>query len=93
MRDTPRKDVNWRRERKVGLPSLPHERKALAERYTIDADEAERRVRLAAGQAAVEQSEKLAAEALASAQTAPDVISESAEQSADLPIYRWFGTS
>jgi hypothetical protein len=43
--------VNWRREPKIMLRSLPDERKALAERYTIDAEEADRRRQLAAEQA------------------------------------------
>lgn len=41
-------DVNWRRDSRDALKSLPQERKVLAERYTIDADEAERREQLAA---------------------------------------------
>jgi septal ring factor EnvC (AmiA/AmiB activator) len=44
--------VNWRREAKGELQRLPHERKALAERYTIDTKEAERREQLAAHEAA-----------------------------------------
>jgi len=43
--------MNWRREPKVRLHSLPHERKVLAERYTIDAEEAERRAQSAEEQA------------------------------------------
>ena len=44
--------MNWRREPKLLVKRLPDERKALAERYTIDAEEAERREQLAAEQAA-----------------------------------------
>jgi hypothetical protein len=44
--------VNWRREPKVVVKSLPEERKVLAERYTIDAEEAQRREKLAAESAA-----------------------------------------
>jgi hypothetical protein len=54
-------DVNWRRQSKGKLPNLPHERKALAERYTIDADEADRRAQRAAEEAAAEEAARLAA--------------------------------
>jgi colicin import membrane protein len=41
----------WRRESNSGIQQLPDERKALAERYTIDAEEAQRREQLAADEA------------------------------------------
>jgi hypothetical protein len=138
--------VNWRRETKREVQSLPQERKALAERYTIDADEADRRAQLvaeqaaaedAARQAAAEEAARLAAAADAARKDAsasverelaeharasvsleperqtisalvdpgpaaepsePVVVDASAqeeqlEQTADLPIYRWFGNS
>jgi hypothetical protein len=144
--DTPTSDVNWRRETKGEVQSLPHERKALAERYTIDADEADRRAQLAAEQAAAEEATRQAAaeesarraaaadaarkEASAAVErelaeharasvspepqqhtvsapvdpgppaepSEPHVVAASAqeeqlEQTADLPIYRWFGNS
>lgn len=124
--DTPPTDVNWRRVEKGGLRSLPHERKALAERYTIDAEEVERRTRLAADEesarraaeeeagrraAPEEAARKDASEAMERVQngreavafaapepkeqlvaTAPD-HEEASEQTADLPIYRWFGST
>ena len=130
--DTPPTDVSWRREEKGGLRSLPHERKTLAERYTIDAEEAERRARLAADeeaarQRAAEQAARREAEEEAARRAAADEAArrnaseamerelaereaaafaspepsdqlvatapdheEPAEQTADLPIYRWF---
>jgi hypothetical protein len=124
--DTPPTDVNWRRETKGELKSLPRERKVLAERYTIDADEADRRVRIAAEQAAAEESARQAAaqkvaRRAAAAEAArkdasgamkreapidPELAAEPSEplvavspqeepleQTADLPIYRWFGNS
>ena len=42
----------WKRPPTTGLQQLPEERKALAERYTIDADEAQRREQTAAAEAA-----------------------------------------
>jgi hypothetical protein len=53
--------MSWRRQTKGKLPNLPHERKALAERYTIDADEADRRARRAVEEAAAEEAAREAA--------------------------------
>jgi hypothetical protein len=57
--------VSWRRDPKAELKSLPLERKVLAERYTIDAEEASRREQFAAEeaarQAAAEEAERAAA--------------------------------
>jgi hypothetical protein len=98
--------VNWRRETKGELPSLPHERKALAERYTIDADEADRRAQRAAEQAQAPLSieperhagpaplnPEPAAEPSEQLVVAAPAQEEQLEQTADLPIYRWFGNS
>lgn len=147
--------MNWRRETKGELQSLPRERKVLAERYTIGADEADRRARLAAEQAAAAEAARQAAAEDAARGTAAEeaarraaaaeaaqkdtsaaierelveharasvllepeghtvsapvdpepaaepseqlVVAASAEeeqleQTADLPIHRWFGTS
>jgi hypothetical protein len=87
--------VNWRREAKGGLQSLPHERKVLAERYTIDAEEAERRAQLAeeqaarqaeaeeaARQAAEEAARQAAAEEAARQAAAEEVARRSAEAAA-----------
>jgi hypothetical protein len=73
--------VNWRRESNGGLHSLPHERKALAERYTIDAEEAERRAQLAAEQA-MRQAEAEDAARIEAEETARRVAAEKAAQEA-----------
>ena len=44
----------WKRRATDEVQQLPEERKALAERYTIDADEAQRREQLAAEASALE---------------------------------------
>ena len=51
----------WKRPPTTGLQQLPEERKALAERYTIDADEAQRREQTAAAEAARRAAEEEAA--------------------------------
>jgi len=48
----------WRRQSTDGIQQLPEERKALAERYTIDAEEAQRREQLAAATAEREAEEQ-----------------------------------
>src|SRR6478609_9164496 len=48
----------WRRQSTDGIQQLPAERKALAERYTIDAEEAQRREQLAAATAEREAEEQ-----------------------------------
>jgi colicin import membrane protein len=48
----------WKRRTTVGTLELPEERKALAERYTIDAEEAHRREQLPAAVAAREAEER-----------------------------------
>ena len=47
----------WQRRTVEGIQQLPEERKALAERYTIDAEEAQRREQLPAAVAAREAKE------------------------------------
>lgn len=97
--------MSWRREAKGGVPSLRQERKALAERYTIDADDAERRTQLAEEEAAVLSAERATpapAAPTARNEAEPEIApvepeADNAEapemQSADLPIYRWFSNS
>jgi hypothetical protein len=90
------------------IERLPDARKALAERYTIDADEAQRREELAAEEASARRvAEEDAAEQAAAEQAAAEVVaaavvhetdgeeghSADAEDSAELPIYRWFGNT
>lgn len=139
----------WKRRSSGGIQQLAEERKVLAERYTIDADEASRRERLAAEEAerraaaeeaarlAAEESARRAAEAEArtraaeqeaareaasvarqpelgeravdaslplvlgsraadgspAAEAAPELpVEDAVEQTAELPIYRWFGS-
>jgi hypothetical protein len=48
----------WKRRSTEGIQQLPEERKALAERYTVDAEEALRREQLAAATAAREAEEQ-----------------------------------
>jgi membrane protein involved in colicin uptake len=79
-------DVNWRREAKGELQSLPHERKLLAERYTIDAEEAERRAQhaeeQAARQAEAEEAARIEAEETARRVAAEKAAREAAEEAA-----------
>lgn len=93
--------MSWRREPKGGVPSLRQERTALAERYTIDADEAERRTQLAEEEAALEteRATQVSAAPTARTEAEPEVAPVEPEaanaeapemQTADLPIYRWF---
>jgi hypothetical protein len=71
-------NVTWRREPRAVLKSLPDERKALAERYTIDADEAQRREQLAEEQAAT----RAAAEAASRRAAAQEAARRAAEEGA-----------
>ena len=48
----------WKRRSEDGIQQLPEERKVLAERYTIDAEEAHRREQLPAAVAAREMKEQ-----------------------------------
>ena len=98
-------NMTWRRQSKGVIPRLAQERKLLAERYTIDADEAERRDQLAvegARQEALERDvaddepaeqerEEHVAPARASQPDPDDAASNEEEPAADaeLPIYRW----
>jgi hypothetical protein len=59
----------WRRDRSAAATGLPEERKALAERYTIDADEALRRERVVAADAVRRAAAEAAARAAAEAAT------------------------
>jgi membrane protein involved in colicin uptake len=68
-----------------GLKSLPHERKALAERYTIDAEEALRREQVAAEEAA---RQKAAAE-VAAREAARRRAAEAAALRAAAESARW----
>lgn len=88
-----------RRDRKEGLTSLPLERKVLAERYTIDADEASRREEFSADEgdkrpAPEPKREERPVEATEKVTVAEPIQEEAAPQTTeDLPIYRWFGSS
>jgi hypothetical protein len=59
----------WRRHRSAGATGLPDKRRVLAERYTIDADEALRRDRLVAAEAVRRAAAEAAARAAAEAAT------------------------
>ena len=79
----PATTVTWRREPKAELKSLPHERKALAERYTIDADEAQRREQLAAEEAARRAAAEEAARQAAAAEAERRAAAEAARRAAE----------
>jgi|SRR5579884_875559 len=110
--------MRWRRTAQE-IERLQEERKALAERYTIDTEEAQRREELAAQREAArraaeeaarrakEEAARRAAEkdaARQAAREAPETkaaaaagvrdedAEEEADVSAELPIYRWFGS-
>src|SRR6478672_7635239 len=74
----------WRRQSTDGIQQLPEERKALAERYTIDAEEALRREQLAAATAAREAEEQArrAAEAERRRKAAEEQARREAEEEA-----------
>ena len=78
--------MNWRREARGGLQSLPHERKVLAERYTIDSEEAERRAQLdeeqAARQAEAEEAALIEAEEAARRVAAEEAARRAAAEEA-----------
>jgi hypothetical protein len=70
---------------------LPEERKALAERYTIDADEAQRREQLAIEEATWRAAEQKASQrAIKEDATEPPVDEQAPTENGELPIYRWF---
>ena len=85
----------WKRPPTTGLQQLPEERKALAERYTIDADEAQRREQTAAAEAARRAAEEEAArQAAVIAAGDPQVRkplrdrAQGERRAADLPLVR-----
>src|SRR2546423_1553150 len=73
----------WKRESTTGLQELPEQRKALAERYTIDAEEAQRREQTAAEQAARRAAEEEAARSAAEEEEARQAAAIAAAREAE----------